>query len=320
MKFLAVLLIVTLYRNWLGNNPVRDSLPFDGYADWCRRLSFQAHIRYLIAVGLPTALVFWLATQLQHGWILNIIWLVLALAVLIYAVEMRDNDLVFDQQEDWLDSLLFDTDSEDTPTSASSVGSEAASDGEDTGEGADDDEYEEDEYPTSGFDEVGEDRSVSGVMARQKEFQQCMIYDIFQSLHPVVLWFLVLGPAGTLLYILTTMYEDGIEEDDVEAPLVRQVVFWMELPAARLTTLLFALVGNFGSAMSRWLEGALDFSRHNDEFLADVADAAVPTLTPDTIESFVRVHKDRNPELRILMERSLYGWVGLAAIVAIAGW
>ena len=58
----------------------------------------------------------------------------------------------------------------------------------------------------------------------------------------------------------------------------------------------------------------------NDEFLADVADAAVPTLTPDSVESVVRIHKDRNPELRVLMERSLYGWVGLAAIVAIAGW
>ena len=94
----------------------------------------------------------------------------------------------------------------------------------------------------------------------------------------------------------------------------------MELPATRLTTLLFALVGHFGDAMSRWLEGALDFSRDNDDFLADVADAAVPTLTPDSIESFVRVHKDRNPELRLLMERSLYGWVGVAAIVAITGW
>ena len=79
MKFLAVLLIVTLYRNWLGNNPVRDSLPFDGYADWFRGLSLQAHIRYLIAVVLPTVVVFWLASQLQNGWILNIIWLVLGL-------------------------------------------------------------------------------------------------------------------------------------------------------------------------------------------------------------------------------------------------
>ena len=156
-------------------------------------------------------------------------------------------------------------------------------------------------------------------MVRQRAFQQSMIYDVFQSLHPVIFWFLVLGPAGTLLYILTTMYEEGVDEDDVEAPLVRQVVFWMELPAARLTTLLFALVGHFGDAMSRWLEGALDFSRDNDEFLADVADAAVPTLTPDSVESVVRIHKDRNPELRVLMERSLYGGVGLAAIFAIAG-
>ena len=316
MKFLAVLLIVTLYRNWLGNNPVRDGLPFHGYADWCRRLSFQAHIRYLIAVCLPTIAVFWLATQLQHGWILHIVWLVLALAVLIYAVEMLDNDLVFDQQEDWLDSLLEDDTSDVAPVSATSRGGPEVS-GSEQADVEDDGEVE---TSSDAFDQVSEGRSVSGFMARQKEFQRCTIYDIFQSLHPVVFWFLVLGPAGTLLYILTTMYEDRVQEDDVEAPLVRQVVFWMELPVARLTTLLFALVGNFGSAMSRWLEGALDFSRDNDEFLADMADAAVPALTPDTIESFVRVHKDRNPELRVLMERSLYGWVGLAAIVAIAGW
>ena len=311
MKFLAVLLIVTLYRNWLGNNPVRDSLPFDGYADWCRGLSLQAHIRYLIAVGLPTVVVFWLASQLQNGWILNIIWLVLALAVLIYAVEMRDNEVVFDQHEDWLDSLL---DGGEVSSSTSSIVS--TSDGS-SSEG--DDESNDDGRHSAQSNEV-EDQSVTGVMVRQGAFQQSMIYDVFQSLHPVIFWFLVLGPAGTLLYILTTMYEEGVDKDDVETPLVRQVVFWMELPAARLTTLLFALVGHFGDAMSRWLEGALDFSRDNDEFLTDVADAAVPALTPDSVESVVRIHKDRNPELRVLMERSLYGWVGLAAIVAIVGW
>ena len=33
----------------------------------------------------------------------------------------------------------------------------------------------------------------TGAMVRQGAFQQSMIYDVFQSLHPVIFWFLVLG-------------------------------------------------------------------------------------------------------------------------------
>jgi AmpE protein len=298
MKFLAVLLIVFLYRNWLGDNPVREKLPFEGYAEWFRNLSLPPRVGYLLCVGLPVLVVLLISIEFSHGFILSVLWLVLSLAVLAYAIEMHDNDIPFDQQADWLDALVIVPNESNGP--------------------AENAENEASEEPDANTDAQG--LSLEEATRRQSDFQIDTVYEIFQSLHPALLWFMILGPAGTLAYVLTQQYLDHLEDDDPETDFVLQVVYWMEWPAVRITGLIFALFGNFGTSLSRWLDSLFDVSRANSEVLVSIANSAVSDEEHTTQGGFVQASRDSNEDLRQLMERTLYGWLGFAALLTIIGW
>lgn len=169
---------------------------------------------------------------------------------------------------------------------------------------------------------LGEGDSLSDARQRQADFRLLTIYEVFQSLYPSLFWFLLLGPAGALLYILSRLYLDDLQDDDPEVSFVDKIVFWMEWPAARLTGLVFALLGNFGKSFETWLDSLQDLHEASGSVLLRIAGAAVDAGEPTgdaSIEAFSRRDESTNEELRVLLDRTLFGWLGLAAIVAILG-
>ncbi len=271
MKFLAVLIIVFLYRNWIGGNPLREGFDFGVYANWFQRRVATPNVRFGLCVGLPVLLLLILGMEMRP-WLLGLVWLVVSLAVLIYSIDIRDMDVTFADQGNWLASLDADT-------------------------------------------------PLSSAVQQQTDFKLAIVYETFQNLYPALFWFLVLGPAGALICILSRLYMDQLDDDSDEMDLVERVVFWLEWPAAKVTGLLFALVGHFGRCFDEWVASLFDTRDTIGSSLVRAACAASLDAEDDSadLQRFVATAQDANLELRDLLDRTLYGWLGIAAIVTILG-
>jgi AmpE protein len=278
MEFLTILVAVFFYRNWLGDNPLQKLAPFRRYQGWFVGRGLATHVRFVLCVGTPTVLVFWLAIEIEY-WILGLLWLLLSLSVVIYSLEIYDATSLFDDQISWLRSM---------------------------NEG----------------DTIA-DNAVANVVQRHEDFVVVTVYGWFQSIIPVLFWFLLVGPAGSILYAMTTKYVDGLDSDDPEVDLAEQVVYWMEWLPMRLTGLLLAFLGNFGRGFEYWLEIVLDIRSSSSEHLAELANTAIDEpdkSIADDAMGFAKSAEYSCNELKALLERTIYGWLGIAALVTIIGW
>ena len=80
---------------------------------------------------------------------------------------------------------------------------------------------------------------------------EAVFHAALQRWFAVLLWFLLLGPAGALLYRLTQIAADDAGEAGSETPLgvLRLVLEW---PAAQLMTLALALAASFDAVLHAW--------------------------------------------------------------------
>lgn len=272
MKFLTVLIIIFLYRNWIGGHPVRARVPVEHYFSWFMSRSIAVNLRYFLCVGIPVALAFAISIKIGH-WLYGLVWFAFALVVMLYAVDIYDEDEIFEQQAQWLRS-------------------------------------------------PDDDADLAAMRSRQEDFVLVTSYEIFQSIYPAMFWFLILGPGGALAYVLSKQYLDGLADEDPELDLVERVVYYFEWPAARVSGLLFALLGHFGRCFEVWFATLWSKSQSIGAVLAQMAEAAIDMPEPDpgeTVESFAADSESSNKQLRSLMDRTLFGWLGVATIIAIVG-
>ena len=272
MKFLTVLIIVFLYRNWIGGHPLRGRVPFSQFFNWFAARGVVVNLRYLLSVGIPVLLAFAISIKIGD-WIYGLLWFAFALAVMLYAVDVYDEDMVFEDQAEWLMA-------------------------------------------------PGEDADLATVRRRQEDFLLVTNYEIFQSAYPALFWFLILGPGGALAYVLSKQYLDNLDDDDPEFDLVERAVYFMEWPAARISGLLYALLGHFGRCFEVWMTTLGNIGDSIGEVLARMARAAIDLPAPqegERLEDFANKSQLANEQLRSLMDRTLFGWLGVAAILAILG-
>ncbi|MBP40019.1 MAG: hypothetical protein CL726_12055 [Chloroflexi bacterium] len=160
-----------------------------------------------------------------------------------------------------------------------------------------------------------EGEELAKLQQTQSGFRSDITYEVFQSLVPAVFWFLLLGPAGTLLFTLCHHYD----EDDVQSDLIEPLLFWMEWIPARFTILLFALLGEFGRTWAV-LEDSLTDVENSAAVCLHEAVKPVRTIADDaSVEDFVLQTEDELVYLKDLLERSLWGWAGIAGLLTIAG-
>lgn len=159
----------------------------------------------------------------------------------------------------------------------------------------------------------------------------------------VLFWFLLLGPAGALLYrlaVLCARDDPGLALPAGNRAGVRTLLCVLDWPVAQLMTGALALVGNFDAVFSAWKDnGGASFDTHAD-FLAAAGRASVrveldeqaqdsSAATVDTPDDDARPRADATqalndlPELRDAMNliwRMLIVWLVILALFVVAGW
>lgn len=169
---------------------------------------------------------------------------------------------------------------------------------------------------------VDESHSLADTVQKQEDFEIHHIYEMFQSIVPILFWFILLGPGGSLFYALCIWYLDALPSEDDEIEVVELIVYWLELPAALITGLIFCLVGNFGPGFDYWIMSITDLKESTAVRLLRMAGISVDTTDveyTDDVLGFAKLAEARTTEISALCERSLYGWLGVSAIAIIIG-
>ena len=145
-----------------------------------------------------------------------------------------------------------------------------------------------------------------------------------------LLWFLLLGPAGALLYRLAerAALADAALLPQETAEGARTLLHWLEWPVAQLMALALALAGNFDRVFGAWRGASGDRWQAASPFLEACARAAVRGELAEEAEDY-RSQGQPLPESGDLAElrdamslvwRMLLLWLALLALLVIAGW
>ena len=151
----------------------------------------------------------------------------------------------------------------------------------------------------------------------------------------VLAWFMVLGPAGAVLYRLAALSAEAEGADVLPEGTragARTLFALLNWPVAQAMTLSLALVGNFDTVLAAWRDAGGASFRLDNAFLAAAGRASVRSEiaeeTSELIEEGVApgnawVQLGELPELRDAMSlvwRVLLLWLAILALFVVAGW
>lgn len=161
----------------------------------------------------------------------------------------------------------------------------------------------------------------------------------------VLLWFLLLGPMGALLYRLTALASDGPAAGSLPYETrsgARKLMAILDWPVAQLMTLSLALVGNFDTVLGAWRDAGGSTFQLDTRFLGAAARASVKCELAEEAADYVDDSGNAEagegglpppppplqpagevPELRDAMSlvwRILLVWLAVLALFVIAGW
>jgi AmpE protein len=152
----------------------------------------------------------------------------------------------------------------------------------------------------------------------------------------VLLWFLLLGPFGAVLYRLTAVAAEGERAATLPPETLhgaRWLLSLLDWPVAQLMTLSLALVGNFDTVTGAWKDNGGASFNLDAGYLAAAARASVRSELADEAMDYVDEGVDTPgalvqqlgelPELRDAMSlawRILLLWLAAIALFVLAGW
>jgi AmpE protein len=151
----------------------------------------------------------------------------------------------------------------------------------------------------------------------------------------VLLWFLVLGAFGAVLYRLAALAAEGeyaqtLHEGTRDG--ARRLFGALNWPVAQAMTLSLALVGNFDTVLGVWRENGGFSLRLDQGYLGAAARASVRCEIAEETREFIEegatpgnawVQLGELPELRDAMSlvwRILLLWLAIVALFVVAGW
>jgi AmpE protein len=153
-------------------------------------------------------------------------------------------------------------------------------------------------------------------------------YEANKRIFAVLLWFLVLGPLGALLYrVVVFLAEDDEPEAggtpvSAQASVVHAIMDWLP---ARLLGLTFFLTGSFDDALHSWrksTEAGGNLHEMNRALVIKTGCAAMRHEVDDSVEHPERLNEYDLQWLRtarLLIIRSLIVWLALMAFLMLAG-
>lgn len=150
-----------------------------------------------------------------------------------------------------------------------------------------------------------------------------------------VLWFILLGPAGAVLYrIAATLHDDWGQRAGADfgrfGDFARRAFFWIDWVPARLTAASFAVVGNFEDAVYCWRTQALEWTARAHDVILASGGGAIGVRLGDVLHQYDGL--ELRPELGTgdeadadymqsavgLIWRALVLWVFLVFLVTVA--
>ena len=127
----------------------------------------------------------------------------------------------------------------------------------------------------------------------------------------IVLYFLLLGPLGSLVYYLCWQYQN---EGDNRA--YRIAYDWLDWLPARVSALIFSLAGDFAGAMGRFTLDNLMAVQDHRKLLEQSGLGAVGVKESDVCEEGLQ----ENEQVLELLERARILTLVLTAIMTLLGW
>lgn len=299
MSFLALVLALLLLQFWGSDVPLHRDQWFHRLRETLGRHLSSPLWSGLAAIALP-ALALWWILDMVRPLLFGLVWIAASAAVLLYSVGRTDfRGLVtryrnYCLQGDFQAAYLFLCQQPGADTGGSPP-----------------------ESPS----------------ALRWQAREMLLYEGFQRWFPVLLYFLLLGPVGALVYRLVQLGAPGSAgESDASASVA--LIHWLDWLPARLLALTFALTGDFVRS-GRVLREGLAPDIPARELLHRVACAAAlgpvdrggESSAGDRMEDSVggpvegsvegRAAADEAGELADLLSRSGVLWVALAAVATL---
>lgn len=126
----------------------------------------------------------------------------------------------------------------------------------------------------------------------------------------VLVWFVILGPVGAVLYVGITR-----GSDPAQGPVMAALQKWLDVVSARVVAFLLLLVGHFSRGIEQYLS-LFTQSVSPQHLLLNSARVSEPHQVnlhaPDGSDSLTRT--------RALMKRGVYAWLVMVALATLAGW
>jgi AmpE protein len=149
-----------------------------------------------------------------------------------------------------------------------------------------------------------------------------------ERLLAILFWFAALGPVGAVLYRSASQLKGlvgtgrAFGEDFMEAALRLQAILdWIP---ARITALLYALIGSFIDALRQWrLAGSqwgIDLYTSNQGALINSGIGSLRLHDQVVIEAEFKVLRREVAEAQALITRTVIAWITGFALLTIAGW
>ncbi len=278
MTFLSVFLVLVLVQWWGSGAPLQKDRWFDGYLHWLEQRPTRAwpKLQLLLAVVLP-ALLLWLLTLgvvegLSAGWAIFI-----AVPVLLYSLGRGDFSA---EVRAYLDA----SEREDSVSAAQHLAVLQGNAVED----ADPENWE----------------------SMHRQALKTIAYRGCERMFAVIFWFLILGPAGALMYRLSVLYRERSQSAQVH-----RWLWLLEWPVVRVMGFTWAMAGNFDSCFFRCQRDLTDTRKGSAVLLYDQMLGALGKTEPSPEVSTVDLETLRASQP--LFSRSLLLWVCVLALITL---
>ena len=106
------------------------------------------------------------------------------------------------------------------------------------------------------------------------------IIAINQEIFAIIIWFILLGPLGAILYRVTLSFakRPGVDNQII---LFKDILDWLP---TRITSCLFLLVGQFQPGFSEYIQHLLSKPEYNETLLVSMAEQALNCKTLDKVQ------------------------------------
>lgn len=146
-------------------------------------------------------------------------------------------------------------------------------------------------------------------------FGQNLVWLNYQHYAAVIIWFAILGPAGSVLYVMALSTGQWLEkEQHVELSAAHKLMAVLDWLPVRITALGLLIVGHFSKALPVWLSHLASVDKPAKDLLGEVAKAA-EEVEPDEHDC-----TEEPCTLVRLAKRNVMFLVVFISVLSLSGW